>query len=89
MNHQPDGAPAVHSVLDPRRRLRFERPKFEQSVGVTRRRNPLIHLKSALNRLGKRSQTARSSQVIWIFDVQLPRGDLWRRVSSSRSETSR
>jgi hypothetical protein len=30
MNLQPDGAKGVHSVLDPRRRLRFERPKFEQ-----------------------------------------------------------
>jgi hypothetical protein len=52
MNLQPDGANAAHYVLDPRLRLRFDRPKFEQSVGVARRRNPLTHLKSALNRLG-------------------------------------
>jgi hypothetical protein len=52
MNLQPDGANAAHSMLDPRCPLRFERPKFEQSVGVARRRNPLTHLKSALNCLG-------------------------------------
>jgi hypothetical protein len=54
MNLQPDGATAVLSVPDPRRRLRFERPKFEQSVGVARRRNPLTHLGSALHSLEKR-----------------------------------
>jgi hypothetical protein len=32
MNLQPDGASAVHSVLDLSRRLKFERPKFEKSV---------------------------------------------------------
>jgi hypothetical protein len=39
MNLQPDGATTVHSVLDLRRCLRFERPKFEQRVSVARRRS--------------------------------------------------
>jgi hypothetical protein len=41
MNLQPDGATAVHSVLDLRRRLRFVRPKFEQSVSIERGRSHL------------------------------------------------
>jgi hypothetical protein len=52
MNLQPGGASAVHSVPDPSARPRFERPKFEQRVGVARRQSHLTHLKSALNRLG-------------------------------------
>jgi len=51
MNLQPDRATAVLSAPDPRLRFRFERPKFEQSVSVARRRSPLTHLKSDLNRL--------------------------------------
>ncbi len=41
MNLQPDGASAVLSVPDPSGRPRSERPKFEQRVGVARRRNSL------------------------------------------------
>ena len=57
MNLQPDDATAALCIR-PSLRIRFEGPRFEQSVGVARRRNPLTHLGTVLNRLGKRSQTA-------------------------------
>ena len=56
MNLQPDGANATHSVLDPRRRLRFERPKFEQRVGIARGRSHLTMYCPCVEQLSARSE---------------------------------
>ena len=65
MNLQPDGATAVISVSDPRRCLRFERQRFEQNVGGARRRSPLTHLKSALNRLESVRRQRHAAEQCW------------------------
>ena len=64
MNLQPDRATAILSVLDPRLRLRFGRPKFDLSVGVARCQNPLTHLGSVLHLLGEAFITPRITIVV-------------------------